>query len=180
MWATGIAVAVPIVYALTRWAWALGVPLGITEEFLERGKESGLWIAGAGLATVAAAGGLVTTGLALRWGEIFPRWLPLIGGRSVPVLLAVVPAIVVAALVTSAGLMFVRLVVLGTIDDVFGGLLGSPTDNWAAVAPELLWPIWGMALAAAAVGYYLRRRSTINQARSEAHGDRAVSDHQHD
>jgi hypothetical protein len=31
-WAVGVAVAVPVFYAVTRWAWALGIPLGISEE----------------------------------------------------------------------------------------------------------------------------------------------------
>ncbi len=45
-WAVGVAVLVPILYAVTRWAWALGMPLGITEEFLREGQASGLWLAG--------------------------------------------------------------------------------------------------------------------------------------
>ena len=28
-----MAVIVPVVYALTRWAWALGIPLGLTDMF---------------------------------------------------------------------------------------------------------------------------------------------------
>ena len=30
--------------------------------------------------------------------------------------------------------------------------------NWAALAPELLWPVWGAALGAATLAYYCRRR----------------------
>jgi hypothetical protein len=40
-WATYAAVIVPMIYAVTRWAWALGFPLGISEEFLRKGQESG-------------------------------------------------------------------------------------------------------------------------------------------
>jgi hypothetical protein len=32
-------------------------------------------------------------------------------------------------------------------------------ENWAALAPELLWPLWGAALGAATLAYYYRRRS---------------------
>ena len=35
-------------------------------------------------------------------------------------------------------------------------VLGAET--WAALAPDLLWPLWGAALGAAALAYYYRRR----------------------
>ena len=30
-------------------------------------------------------------------------------------------------------------------------------ENWAALAPELLWPLWGFALGVATLAYYRRR-----------------------
>ena len=156
-WAVLVAVVVPVLYAVTRWAWALGVPLGISEEFLREGQEIGLWWAGAGLATIAVGGALLTLGLVQRWGEVFPRWVPYLRGRRVPIPLAVVPASVVSVLVTAAGLMFVRLTLTGGLDEILGdGVLGG--ENWATLAPELLWPLWGAALAAATLAYYYRRR----------------------
>jgi hypothetical protein len=146
------AALVPLVYAATRGAWALGVPLGLSEELLRRGQAEGAWAAGASLATVAVAGSLLTLGLAQRWGEVFPRWLPTLGGKPVPPALAVVPAALVAVLVTNAGLTFWRKAVLGTTAFPLSG------GNWAALLPELLWPLWGVALGAAALAYYLRRR----------------------
>jgi hypothetical protein len=68
------------------------------------------------------------------------------------VALAVVPALLVAVVVTSAGVMFVRLIALGT--SPFG-----PGD-WGALAPEVLWPIWGVALGTAALAYHYRRRGS--------------------
>lgn len=158
-WAVGVAVLVPILYAVTRWAWALGMPLGITEEFLREGQASGLWLAGAALATLAVVGALLTLGLVQRWGEEFPGWWPIIGGRRVPPAVAVVPAAAVAVLVTAAGLMFVRLTLAGgfAFDE---NTTFTLTDNWAALAPELLWPIWGIALGAATLAYHYRRRGT--------------------
>jgi hypothetical protein len=155
-WATAVAVLVPLVYAATRWAWALGIPLGITEEFLREGQAVGLWWAGAGLATVAIVGAILTLGLVQRWGEVFPRWVPGLAGRRVPPALAIVPAALVSVVVTSAGLMFVRLTLFGAIGGVFPFADG---ENWAALAPELLWPLWGGALAAATLAYHLRRRA---------------------
>jgi hypothetical protein len=156
-WATFAAVAVPLVYALTRYAWALGMPFGISEELFRRGQESGLWLVGAALATLAAGGAVLTMGLIRRWGEVFPRWIPKLGGRQVPVALVIVPATTVALLVTNAGLMFWRLTFSGGF--LLGDIRLTLEDDWAALAPELLWPVWGVALGGATFAYYLRRRS---------------------
>lgn len=80
-WATYVAVGVPVVYAVTRWAWALGIPLGISEELLREGQRSGLWLAGAALATMGVGGAILTLGLVRRWGEAFPRWMIGLAGR---------------------------------------------------------------------------------------------------
>lgn len=160
-WAVCVAVIVPVLYAATRWAWALGIPLGLSEEFLRRGQEMGLWWAGAALATIAVGGAALTLGLVRGWGEVFPRWIPFLGGRRVPVWFAVVPASLVSVLVTAAGLMFVRLTLAGTLGDSFNffgdGEMALGGENWAALAPELLWPVWGFALGAATLAYYRRR-----------------------
>ena len=151
-WAAALAVAVPLVYAVTRYAWSLGIPLGLRAEFLRGGQDEGTWGAGASLATVAVAGAGLTLGLVQRWGEVFPRWVPGLAGKRVPPALAVVPAAVVAILVTNAGLTFWRRTLLGTtVFSLTGG-------DWAALLPELLWPVWGAALGAATLAYYLRRR----------------------
>ncbi len=155
-WAVCVAVTIPILYAATRWAWALGIPLGISEEFLREGQAVGLWWAGAGLATVAVGGAILTLGLTQKWGEIFPRWIPFLSGRRVPPALAIVPASLVSVLVTTAGLMFVRLTLLGTFR--LGERALTLDENWVALAPELLWPVWGVALGAATLAYYYRRR----------------------
>jgi hypothetical protein len=148
--AVGVAVAVPVGYAVTRFAWALGIPLGITQELLDE-LGDGVY-AGAALATLAVGGAVLTLGLVQRWGEVFPRWMPVVRGRPVPVRLATVPARAVAVIVTSAGLMFVRMAVAGG----FGGMPFDGSDV-AAWLPELFWPLWGVALAAASYAYALRR-----------------------
>jgi hypothetical protein len=150
-WAVAVAVVIPLIYAATRWAWALGIPLGISEAYLRQGAIDGAWIAGAALATVAVAGAVLTVGLVRPWGEVFPRWMPAIGGRRVPPAVAIVPASLVAVIVTSAGLMFIRMLA----NDPSGALTA---DGWAPMGPTVLWPIWGFALAAATLAYHLRRR----------------------
>lgn len=161
-WAVWVAVVIPVLYAATRWAWALGIPLGISEEFLREGQEMGLWWAGAGLATIAVGGAILTLGLVGRWGEVFPRWVPVLFGKRVPILFAVVPLSLVSVLVAAAGLMFVRMTIAGTLGESFNffgeGEMAFGGENWAALAPELLWPLWGFALGAATLAYYHRRR----------------------
>jgi hypothetical protein len=155
-WATYAAAGVPIVYALTRYAWALGMPLGVGEELFRQGQETGLWLIGAALATLAVIGALLTLGLAQRWGEVFPRWMPGLGGRQVPLALAIVPASIAAVLVTNAGLMFWRTTLAGGFR--LGDMRLTLDSDWAALGPELLWPLWGATLGAATLAYYLRRR----------------------
>lgn len=145
-----VAVAVPAFYALTRLAWALGITFGVRDEFLVElgdGKYAGL-----GLALAALAGCVLTIGLVRRWGEVFWSWLPVLGGRAVPVAMAVVPSVFVGSVVFSAGLAFWRLVLVGEIDETPGAVA-----DWAAWAPELFWPLWGVALVVAGLAYAARR-----------------------
>ncbi|PJJ73332.1 hypothetical protein CLV46_2918 [Diaminobutyricimonas aerilata] len=143
-----VALLVPLVYASTRFAWAAGIPLGISDDMMRQGQQSGLWLIGLGLALVATVGGLLALGLVQRWGERFPRWVPVLGERRVPVLLAVIPASVAAASITASGIGFVRVIVSGEM---------PLTGNWTTIGPELLWPLWGVALAVATVAYARRR-----------------------
>ncbi|MEU8114078.1 hypothetical protein [Micromonospora sp. NPDC048947] len=152
-WAAGIAAGIPITYALTRFAWAAGIPLGISREFLTEMQDTGLVWAGFGLAAFATVGAILTLGLVQRWGERFPHWMLGLAGRRVPVKLAVVPATLVAISVTAASL----------------GLLSNP-KFWELTgglsitgAPMLLWPVWGVALGAATYAYHLRRRGTCRR-----------------
>lgn len=146
-----VAAAIPALYAVTRWIWVAGLPLGIDEEVHAAGMTDGSLWSGAWLASFALVGTVLTLGLVQRWGEVFPRWVPVLGGRPVPVALAVVPATVVAALVTSGGLGLIKA---GITD----GMVVS--DDWAAVGPALLWPLWGVALGWGTLAYWLRRRGT--------------------
>jgi len=93
-----VALVVPVFYALTRYAWALGLPLGMSEEYLRSGQESGIWISGLFLATFGLVGAVLMLGLVQRWGEVFPRWMIGLAGRRVPMVFAVVPASIASVL----------------------------------------------------------------------------------
>jgi hypothetical protein len=147
-WAVAVAVAVPLVFAMTRWAWALGIPLGISKAFFDEGQASGLWRIGGALATVAAGGAALTLGLTQHWGEVFPDWMIGLAGKPVTPALAIVPATLASIVVTSAGLGYVRAFLRS----------GVSGEGWALVVPGLLWPVWGASRGAATLGYYFRRR----------------------
>jgi len=146
-----VAVTVPVLYAVTRYAWALEIPLGVSEEFIAAGSASGQLWAGVWLGTFGVLGAVLTLGLVQRWGEVFPAWLPGLAGRRVPIRLATIPASVVAVALIPAGIAFVR----STFRDELGALSSA---GWATYAPTLLFPVWGIALGAAAYAYHLRRR----------------------
>ena len=143
------AAVIPAMYAAVRFAWAAGLPVGISPAFLDEMHRTGLVWAGAGLGAFAVTGSVLTLGLVQRWGERFPRWMPGLGSRRVPIKLATVPATAVAVMVMSASL------------SLFAGegsaqlLAGA---DLAARLPMMLWPVWGAALGAAAYAYHLRRR----------------------
>jgi len=160
-WATAVAVVGPLPYALQRAAWNLGIPLGVDEAFVEalaadlrtKGYHP---LTAYSLVVPAILGSLLTLGLSMRWGEVVPRWVPLLGGRRVPVPLAVVPATVVSLAVTVAGLTLYRMTIAG----------GGGVDGTAL--PGLLWLPWGLALALATLAYQRRRAQSRCSSASSA------------
>ena len=156
-----VAMVAPVFYALTRYAWALGIPLGMSEEYLRSGQESGTWISGLFLATFGLVGAALMLGLVQRWGEVFPRWMIGLAERRVPLALAVVPASLISVLLIVGGIVIwsdiPRMVSVMTA----GGAEGMGSTGEVLVfqlGPTLLFPVWGLALAVATLGYYYRRR----------------------
>ncbi|MCA4751094.1 hypothetical protein ACFCW7_23995 [Paenibacillus glucanolyticus] len=156
-WATYTAVFLPLIYSLTRWAWAFNIPLGVSKEFLIEAAQDtpGIWLFGAALGTTGAVGAVLTLGLISRWGEIFPRWFPFIHGKRVPPALAIIPATFISIVVFITGLMYNRLWIKGAF----------PEGNIATYAPELTWPIWGLMLGLATFAYHLRRKGRCGHCR---------------
>lgn len=109
-------------------------------------------------------------GLITRWGEVFPRWIPGLGGRRVPALAAVVPAGLGAATLTVLWTGSILAVAAGR--SVQGGRLPAghllTTYDWhfaaliTSYAPLLL---WGPLLGAVTVAYWQRRRRAVTTVR---------------
>jgi hypothetical protein len=152
-----LAAAVPLLYAVPRLLWALGWTVGLDAATAEMvtgpiGRSRELVFASA-----AMAGGLLTLGLTQRWGTRFPAAVPWLGSRRVPVLLATVPAGLVAVVLIGAGATMWRALI--------GALLSSsPNDaalsaaNWGAWLGNLAWLPWGFTLALATTSYVSRSR----------------------
>jgi hypothetical protein len=96
---------------------------------------------------------LLTLGLVRPWGEVFPRWLPGVGGRRVPTSFAVGAA-------TTGALLVAALIVYGTRAARPGNPLppGCSVPGWDILvfyAPMVLWP----PLLLAVTAHYLWRRT---------------------
>jgi hypothetical protein len=155
-----VAMIAPLFYALTRYAWALGFPLGMTEESLRQGQASGMWISGLFLATFGLVGCVLMLGLVQRWGEVFPRWMIGLAERRVPIALAVVPASLVSVLLVVGGIVIGSGLPGMAANVAATGVQGAEIfwEIFFQVGPTLLFPVWGVALAMATLGYYFRRR----------------------
>jgi hypothetical protein len=125
----------------------------MTEEYLRSGQESGTWVSGLFLATFGLVGAALTLGLTQRWGEVFPRWMMGLAGRPVPIALAVVPASIVSVLFTVGG-----ITILSGYAQMADAAAAAGQDMAIVVGPAALFPVWGVSLAVATLGYYYRRR----------------------
>ncbi|MET9770681.1 hypothetical protein [Streptomyces sp. NPDC006415] len=112
-------------------------------------------------------------GLIARWGEVFPRRVPYLGGRQVPRWAAVVPAAVGATVLTLAfSVLFIVTEIRGTTirgDELpadFPGEAGGWEAAWYSIcyAPLVL---WGPLMVVLTVAYHRRRRGTDRPAATE-------------
>lgn len=149
-WATIVAALCPMPYALLRMTWLLPNPIGFDAD--ELNAEPGIKMFGLGLGLISLASGIVTLGLIRPWGEVWPRWIPIVAGRPVPLKAAVVPGAVAATLLLVASASLI-------------GLLWTPENSTVENILYLLvlpFPLWGASLAVATAAYYYRRRTTCS------------------
>lgn len=104
------------------------------------------------LSTIAEGLALLTLGLVQPWGEVVPRWIPFVGGRTIPVMAAVVPAALGALAVTLFSVMGVR-------EWIDPDLTQQETqDSPNGVAGVIMAVAYAPLLGMVTVAYYLRRR----------------------
>jgi hypothetical protein len=156
--ATLAAVLLPVPYEIVRWAWAFGIPLGIsrgahTIEHATTQAQVGMFVLG----LLPMVGGLLTHGLVRPWGETYPRWIPgKAGGRIAPAV-AIVPGAIASILIITAGLVIYRQEINTRWERV-----PEPQpdiEGWGAWLPAWFWLPWGVALAIATYSYSRRRNA---------------------
>lgn len=148
---TVVAACCALPYSIARASWLTPWPL-LAPGGVEISEVPGVLFTGLSLGAAMLTGGLLTLGLILPWGRRFPRWMAGLGGRPVPIALAVVPASVVAALFTVGGIDMMLSVVEGTLSD------GSVGQFLEFVLAFPFW-LWGPLLALATWGYAMARRA---------------------
>lgn len=149
-WATIVAVLCPMPYALLRMTWLLPNPIGFSADELD--ADPGIRLFGLGLGLVALTSGLVTLGLIRPWGEIWPRWMPVLAKRPVPIKAAVIPGAIATVLL---------LVASPSLVDMTWSEGATSWENlkWILIFP---FPLWGASVGLATAAYYYRRRGTCN------------------
>ncbi|MEU8137926.1 hypothetical protein [Streptodolium elevatio] len=103
-------------------------------------------------------------GLIAAWGEVFPRWVPVLRGRRVPPLAAVVPATIGTVLLTAMWTTAFAADFAGVT------LQGEPTPSgypgeaggWKSAVYYVCYTpllLWGPLLGLVTVAYWRRRRT---------------------
>ncbi len=106
-------------------------------------------------------------GLVCRWGEVWPRWVPLLKGRRIRPMVAVVPAAAGALLLTVMWTWTTGMALLGR--NVQGEPQTDPGltfETWQGTTMLLVYVpllLWGPLLAALTVHYRRRRLAGLRQ-----------------
>ncbi|MFD5397492.1 hypothetical protein ACFWJW_25140 [Streptomyces sp. NPDC127097] len=157
-WAAHAAPLTLLPSGLWRCAIAFGVPSGFdVSDPLHRSNFPG-WMSLylIGLSLVAEGLGLLTLGLVQPWGERVPRWVPVLGGRRIPVPAAVVPASLGAAAVT----VITVVSSFGWGEEMAASAAPKGVAAWVMTAAYLPLLAWGPLLGCVTMAYWRRRRRT--------------------
>ncbi|MCX5202770.1 hypothetical protein OG897_15090 [Streptomyces sp. NBC_00237] len=163
-WAVRAAYAVPLVTlpsGLWRLALVAGLPvLGNAESEGFRSDWEPLYVIS--LSVVSELLALLTLGLISAWGEVVPHWVPLIGGRAIRPMGAVVPAVLGA---TGLFGIYGWYVYANIFTDLAPGITGTPLQEAILLVCYLPLLAWAPLLLAVTFAYYRRR---VPAARSAA------------
>uniref|UniRef100_A0AAU2JGR5 Uncharacterized protein n=1 Tax=Streptomyces sp. NBC_00049 TaxID=2903617 RepID=A0AAU2JGR5_9ACTN len=155
-WAALTAHAVPLV-TLPSGLWRIALVVGLPVAAEPVSTVGGMLYV-LSLTVVSEALALLTLGLVQPWGETVPRWIPLLGGRRVRPLAAVIPALVGAtalfALCGWVGYIQASNLAAGTITD-------TPAQQVLLVLCYLPLLAWAPLLTVSALAYYRRRTATL-------------------
>ncbi|MEU7641059.1 hypothetical protein AB0C11_34180 [Streptomyces sp. NPDC039016] len=163
VWAAHLTALAVLPSGLWRLAMVAGHPAGYTAEGFVPFDTAGAKVWMLALSVFSELAALLTIGLVRPWGEVVPRRVPLLGGRTVHPVAAAVPA----------GLGALALTVLWARVPWWWSYPHAdmtPTGN--IVVGILYQPLflWGPLLGAVTVSYWRRRRRSSGEGRSRARG----------
>lgn len=142
----------PVVWRLHMLAWGAGWDLA--PDYRSRPLLIGYVLA---LVLVEALASLAVLGLVRPWGEVWPDWVPGMGGRRIP------PAFVVT--VASLGALAVSLIVAAALYNIITMTVRGQSNpilqvhgwhRWFMLAHYVPWVLWPIGLWVAIVGYARR------------------------
>lgn len=155
-------------YAIFKTLWALGVPIGATQKAIEdmhanmeaySGPVFSLYRYGIDItALLAIIAIFLALALVRPWGQRFPKWIPILGGRKFHRWLLLIPAWV-------GGMLFTIFGGVSVIDMVLIGLGIKPSGNMDGLEPWVFmivyggFFIWGFTICLAALSYQTRTRN---------------------
>ncbi|MFK0188200.1 hypothetical protein ACIQV1_28760 [Streptomyces rubiginosohelvolus] len=178
-WAMRLAHALPLLL-LPACLWRLPFALHFEMGQVQPGDMPAYWLSipyVLGLSVLTEVIAILTIGLVRGWGEVAPAWIPLIGGRRVRPMAAVVPAVlgglILTVLFTAVPLGDDRsLTLYGVVDTV-----AYTNDAWSALATVCVTPVaaWGPITIALAIAYY-RRRTARSPNTAACHGTSPTAD----
>ncbi|MCI4044345.1 hypothetical protein [Streptomyces sp. TRM75563] len=163
-WAMRLAYALPLLLlpaCLWRLPFALHYTMG---QEPQDGSLPAYWLSipyVLGLSVLTEVVAILTIGLVRGWGEVAPACIPLIGGRRVRPMAAVVPAVLGGLILT---FLFTAVPLGGDRDLTLYGVIdsiGYTNGAWNALATVVGTPLaaWGPITIALAIAYYRRRRA---------------------
>lgn len=157
VWAAHLTALVVLPSGLWRIVMVLGYPAGYTEAGFVPFETFGAKVWMLTLSVICELVAFLTIGLVRPWGEVVPRWIPLIGGRAVRLMAAVVPAALGAAALT---LMWANVPWWWTYPHE------DMTPTGSLVVGVLYQPLvlWGPLTAAVTFSYYRRHRAAQRRA----------------
>lgn len=154
---------------LPRWAWIAGyvsvagclirivaqAAVGMDQSPLSRGMSALLFELG-----FVLGGTLLPLALVHRWGRIWPRWVPVLAGRTVPRWVVLGPGIGISGgLVVYFGFMQAQMIV-----ERLNGRNPFPPSAGVELPEAFFWVAvpgyltWGLGLAVASLAYYRRTK----------------------
>lgn len=155
-WAAVAAALTPVPCTIWRLAMGFGVDLGFRGDLADAFAAPG-WITlyVIVLSAVNDAAAYLTMGLVRPWGQVWPRWMPRLGGRAIHPLAVIVPATLGAFSV-----IYIGIDMLQKWDSPTNmGDPNAPHGLAAKVMASAYLPMlaWGPLLAIVTVAYAIRR-----------------------